>query len=167
MESFPAECNFETMKSKELPDIDCSDILMNVRKSIWEIIEKDWKDGHHFAHFVIGYDCRVFHTPDKEGLVMCSQTSYNTWPFKMDFRSRERLIYDKVVATIAKELVARFGAYFTTLHETHWDSECFRFYIVTGSPPRPLSAKHVDINHGELTNIRDASNECRVEFPMP
>ncbi|MDR3540413.1 MAG: hypothetical protein P4L69_05520 [Desulfosporosinus sp.] len=155
------------MKYKGPAQLDCYDILCQVRTDIWEIIEKAWKEGEHFVYFVIDYDCKVSRQADKEGLCRYSQASYNAWPFRTDFECKERLIFNTVITTITKELVARFGAYFTTIHETHWASETFRFYRVVGSPPRPLSASSIDINHGDVIDVREATHECRIEFPMP
>ena len=164
MECFPPTFNFQMMKREE-PNIEQYKTKMNeIRGKIVDIANQAYKEGGQFVYFFIGFNYDVRRVSNREQLVLESQKSYDAY-VTMENRIPLMISYNLILKKLGAELVANWGYYFTTLHETNWDT-CFRFFIVEGSPDRPKELRS-DIEYDKVANGGlPCSGKCRIEFPL-
>lgn len=139
MDKFPDTFKPESFPKPSEPSIDDDEMrthLALVRSRIVSVVETCYRRYMPVAAFFISRAGDVTIANGEADLVAMNQRDYNQSP-----ESRERFISatkkrnDFAIEKIGAELTQRFGAKFQTLHETSWDSECYRFYPVTKERP--------------------------------
>jgi hypothetical protein len=139
MDSFPSTFNSKNMTVllHPLPNLDL--ILAKLRDEIVKEVEKQRNTYAMDAYFYITYAGEIKSAQSIETLRRVSQMDYDHRPVN----GIQLRIYSMILKTIGNELHQAFGNNFTTVHETHWDSECYQFYPITE---------------------RDCSGMCRIHF---
>ena len=167
MEYFPAHFCASSMKRISDPVVKIDELhktLSEFRKKIYDIVVQAREERQQFAYFLIDLEGHVMRVANKDELLDSYQQSYDR-AFKDPLNFRYVTINrDAVLHRLEEELSASWGFYFTSLHETAWDTDVYKFYRVDGSPERPKNLKP-DADHGIVEKTRLCSGRCRIEFP--
>jgi hypothetical protein len=141
MDKFPLDfvpASFGELVKPPVDDDEMHAALAKVRDQIVTITKKAHKEYQPYVMFLIDYSNSVQVAYGKDQLVKLCQSDYNKNGDRVRLQPGGKERRDFLIKKIAQELTDNFGENFQTMHETHWDSECYQFYPIK---ERPADAK--------------------------